>query len=79
MTRIIFQPQTSVKPWGEETWLHRHREGRRAYKGGADALNDLLAGQVRRYVSPTLAILPPWNAGRVRLLASRAAIGSSNK
>jgi len=39
------------------------------YKGGADALNDLLAGRVQMYVSPTLAVLPPWKAGRVRLLA----------
>ena len=39
------------------------------YKGGADALNDVLAGRVQMYVSPTLAVLPPWKAGRVRLLA----------
>lgn len=39
------------------------------YKGGADALNDVLAGRVQMYVSPTLAVLPPHRAGRVRLLA----------
>jgi tripartite-type tricarboxylate transporter receptor subunit TctC len=39
------------------------------YKGGADALNDVLAGRVQMYVSPTLAVLPPHKAGRVRLLA----------
>ena len=39
------------------------------YKGGADALNDVLAGRVQVYVSPTLAVLPPHRAGRVRLLA----------
>ena len=39
------------------------------YKGGADALNDVLAGRIQMYVSPTLAVLPPHRAGRVRLLA----------
>ena len=39
------------------------------YKGGADAMNDVLAGRVHMYVSPTLAVLPPHRAGRVRLLA----------
>src|SRR5258706_6913387 len=39
------------------------------YKGGADALNDVLAGRVHMYVSPTLAVLPPYKARRVRLLA----------
>jgi tripartite-type tricarboxylate transporter receptor subunit TctC len=39
------------------------------YKGGADALKDVLAGRVQMYVSPTLAVLPPYKAGRVRLLA----------
>ena len=39
------------------------------YKGGADALNDVLAGRVQMYVSPTLAVLPQYKAGRVRLLA----------
>src|SRR5258708_24590094 len=39
------------------------------YKGGAEALNDVLAGRVQMYVSPTLAVLPQYKAGRVRLLA----------
>jgi tripartite-type tricarboxylate transporter receptor subunit TctC len=39
------------------------------YKGGADALADVLAGRVQMYVSPTLAVLPPYKSGRVRLLA----------
>ena len=39
------------------------------YKGGADALNDVLAMRVQMYVSPTLAVLPPHKAGRVRMLA----------
>src|SRR6185436_3685218 len=39
------------------------------YKGGADALYDVLAGRVQLYVSPPLAVLPPYKAGRVRLLA----------
>jgi len=39
------------------------------YKGGADALNEVLAGRLQLYVSPTLAVLPPYKAGRVRLLA----------
>src|SRR5437762_4647549 len=43
------------------------------YKGGADALNDVLAGRVQMYVSPTLAVLPPYKAGRVRLLAVSSA------
>jgi tripartite-type tricarboxylate transporter receptor subunit TctC len=39
------------------------------YKGGADALNDLIAGRVHFYASPTLAVLPQARAGRIRLLA----------
>jgi tripartite-type tricarboxylate transporter receptor subunit TctC len=39
------------------------------YKGGADVMNDVFAGRVQLYVSPTLAVLPPYKAGRVRLLA----------
>lgn len=29
------------------------------HKGGADALNDVLASRIQMYVSPTLAVLPP--------------------
>ena len=43
------------------------------YKGGADALHDVLGGRVQLYVSPTLAVLPPYKAGRVRLLAVTSA------
>jgi len=39
------------------------------YKGGAEALADVLAGRVQLYVSPTLAVIGPARAGRVRLLA----------
>src|SRR3954462_7651094 len=42
------------------------------YKGGADALNDLIAGRVHFYASPTLAVLPQHRAGRIRLLAVTA-------
>jgi tripartite-type tricarboxylate transporter receptor subunit TctC len=43
------------------------------YKGGADALNDLIAGRVHFYASPTLAVLPQARAGRIRLLAVTSA------
>ena len=43
------------------------------YKGGTDALNDVLAGRVHMYMSPTLAVLPLHKAGRVRLLAVSSA------
>ena len=43
------------------------------YKGGADALNDLIAGRVQLYVSPTLAVLPQYKAGRLRVLAVTSA------
>jgi len=39
------------------------------YKGGADVMNDLVAGRVHLYVSPTLSILPQYKAGRLRILA----------
>jgi tripartite-type tricarboxylate transporter receptor subunit TctC len=43
------------------------------YKGGADALNDLIAGRVHLYVSPTLNVLPQYKAGRLRVLAVTSA------
>ena len=43
------------------------------YKGGADALNDVIAGRVHFYASPTLAVLPQARAGRIRLLAVTSA------
>jgi tripartite-type tricarboxylate transporter receptor subunit TctC len=39
------------------------------YKGGADVMNDLVAGRVQLYVSPTLALLPQYRAGRLKILA----------
>jgi tripartite-type tricarboxylate transporter receptor subunit TctC len=40
-----------------------------AYKGGAEAMNDLIPGRLQLYVSPTLGVLPHYKAGRLRLLA----------
>ncbi len=39
------------------------------YKGGAEVMNDLIPGRVHLYVSPTLAILPQYKAGKVKILA----------
>jgi tripartite-type tricarboxylate transporter receptor subunit TctC len=39
------------------------------YKGGADIMTDLVAGRVHIYVSPTLAILPQYKAGKLKILA----------
>ena len=39
------------------------------YKGGAEVMNDLIPGRVHVYVSPTLAVLPQYKAGKLRLLA----------
>ena len=43
------------------------------YKGGADAVNDLIAGRVHLYVSPTLNVLPQYKAHRLRVLAVTSA------
>lgn len=43
------------------------------YKGGADALNDLIGGRVHLYVSPTLNVLPQYKAGRLRVLGVTSA------
>src|SRR5574341_1014815 len=43
--------------------------GAAPFQGGTDSRTDVLAGRVQMYVSPTLAVLPPYKAGRVRLLA----------
>ena len=43
------------------------------YKGGADAVNDLVAGRVQLYVSPTLNVLPQYKAARLRVLAVTSA------
>src|SRR5215510_10979603 len=39
------------------------------YKGGAEAVQDLIAGRVHLYVSPTLSVLPLYKAGKVRIVA----------
>jgi tripartite-type tricarboxylate transporter receptor subunit TctC len=39
------------------------------YKGGAEAMNDLIPGRVHLYVSPTLSILPLYKSGKLRILA----------
>src|SRR6185503_9374463 len=39
------------------------------YKGGADIMSDLIGGRVHFYVSPTLAILPHYQAGKLKLVA----------
>lgn len=39
------------------------------YKGGAEAVQDLIAGRVHVYVSPTLSVLPLARAGKVRIVA----------
>jgi tripartite-type tricarboxylate transporter receptor subunit TctC len=38
------------------------------YKGGTDAVNDLVAGRIHIYVSPTLAMLPLYKAGKLKIL-----------
>jgi tripartite-type tricarboxylate transporter receptor subunit TctC len=44
-----------------------------AYKGGAEVMNDLIPGRVHFYVSPTLAVLPHYKAGRLKLIAVTSA------
>lgn len=39
------------------------------YKGGAEVMGDLYGGRIHLYVSPTLAILPPYKAGKLKVLA----------
>ena len=43
------------------------------YKGGADVMNDLIPGRVQFYVSPTLAILPLYKSGKLKLLTVSSA------
>ncbi len=43
------------------------------YKGGAEVMNDLIAGRVQFYASPTLGVLPQYRAGKLRLLAVTSA------
>jgi len=40
-----------------------------SYKGGSPIITDLMAGFVHLYVSPTLAVLPLYKAGKLRILA----------
>ncbi len=39
------------------------------YKGGPEVLNDLISGRIQLYVSPTLAVMPQFKAGKLRMLA----------
>ena len=43
------------------------------YKSGSDVMNDLIPGRVHLYVSPTLAILPQYKAGKLKVLAVTSA------
>jgi tripartite-type tricarboxylate transporter receptor subunit TctC len=43
------------------------------YKSGADVMNDLIPGRVHLYASPTLAILPQYKAGKLKVLAVTSA------
>ena len=40
-----------------------------AYKGAAQMMPDLLAGRVHLFVSPTLSVMPHYQAGRLKILA----------
>jgi tripartite-type tricarboxylate transporter receptor subunit TctC len=39
------------------------------YKGGADIMTDLIGGRVHFYVSPTLSVLPQYQAGKLKIVA----------
>jgi tripartite-type tricarboxylate transporter receptor subunit TctC len=43
------------------------------YKGGPDVINDLIAGRIDLYVSPTLAVLPQQKAGKLKVIAVTSA------
>jgi tripartite-type tricarboxylate transporter receptor subunit TctC len=43
------------------------------YKSGAEVMNDLIPGRVHLYASPTLAILPQYKAGKLKVLAVTSA------
>jgi tripartite-type tricarboxylate transporter receptor subunit TctC len=38
------------------------------YKGGAEVTNDLISGRIHIYVSPTLAMLPLYKAGKIKII-----------
>jgi tripartite-type tricarboxylate transporter receptor subunit TctC len=40
-----------------------------AYKGAAQMMPDLLAGRVHLFVSPTLSVMPSYQAGKLKILA----------
>ncbi len=42
------------------------------FRGGAQVVQELVAGRVQFYVSPTLAILPQYQAGQLKILAVSA-------
>jgi len=42
------------------------------FRGGAQVVQELIAGRVQFYVSPTLAIVPQYQAGHLRILAVTA-------
>jgi tripartite-type tricarboxylate transporter receptor subunit TctC len=43
------------------------------FRGGAQVVQELVAGRVQFYVSPTLAIVPQYQAGQLKILAVSAA------
>src|SRR5262249_62036398 len=42
------------------------------FRGGAQVVQELVAGRVQFYVSPTLAIVPQYQAGQLKILAVSA-------
>src|SRR5262249_3587911 len=42
------------------------------FRGGAQVVQELIAGRVQFYVSPTLAIVPQYQAGQLKILAVTA-------
>ncbi|MFM9967963.1 MAG: Bug family tripartite tricarboxylate transporter substrate binding protein [Burkholderiales bacterium] len=39
------------------------------YKNGTDVINDLVAGRIHLYMSPTLAVMPLYKGGKIKVLA----------
>jgi tripartite-type tricarboxylate transporter receptor subunit TctC len=42
------------------------------FRGGSQVVQELVAGRMQFYVSPTLAILPQYQAGQLKILAVSA-------